>query len=120
MKSRLFFVLIALVLSASSVFAQSSVSVSYTISAPHDGLNTTDYTLTIDGTSEATKPVSALANGSIVFTGTKALNVGSHAAEITANGPGGQAKSTGTFTVSAPSPSKPGTVTIVIQVTTGP
>lgn len=105
---------------ASPVWAQTSVSVSYTISASHDGLNTTDYALSIDGVSEATKPVSALANGAITFVGTKALTVGTHTAEIAANGPGGQAKSTGTFTVSAPPPNKPGTVTIVIQVVSGP
>lgn len=63
----------------------------YHVAADHDGIDTDSYDLRIDGTSRATQPVSALANGSIVFTDLAEANIGLHTWAIVAIGPGGEA-----------------------------
>ena len=108
-------------LAPSLAHAQTPVTVTYTVSAPHNGAITTEYRLYFDAatTPLQTKPVADLTGGVITFTGSTTLATGVHAVSVAAANATGEAKSAATsFTVTLPPPNAPGTV--VITITVGP
>jgi hypothetical protein len=93
----------------------------FTLSADHDGVNTTAYRVYVDDAQVGPDiPVSALANGTVTTSPLPALAEGTHAVRLAAVGPGGETKSDPlSIVVTLPPPSKPTNLRITAVVSIG-
>ena len=122
--TRLFITLLCLSLFPAALAAQNATLTTgqaYTLSADHDGVNTTSYRIYVDDVQVgADLPVASLANGTLTTTALPALTEGTHAIVLAAVGPGGETKSDPlAITVTVPAPSKPTNLRITAVVSIG-
>lgn len=122
--TRLFCFLLCLSLFPAALAAQGTTITTdqtYTLSADHDGKNTTAYRVYVDDAQVgADIPVSALAGGTLTTAALPALTEGTHAVRLAAVGPGGETKSDPLpITVTVAAPSKPTNLRITAVVSIG-
>lgn len=113
--------LVCVLLLASPVAAQTNSvprGTAFKIAADHDGKDTTSYRLYRDGVVVTNKSVSALVAGVITFDEPTTVPDGAHVYEVSAMGPGGEAKSGApiTVTVVTPPPTAPKNLRFTLAV----